>query len=413
VADEDGDTAPVELDLRSGHSVWELHAAPPSRGTALDHDLEADVIIVGAGITGAFLAERLTREGRRVLVLDRHQPQTASTAASTALLQWEIDAPMLELEERIGFEKAAAVYRRSFESVRGIGTLVQRLGGAPSFAPRDTLYFAGTDLDPADLKEELTLRHRAELPSELLDRDALLSRFRFDRRAALLSSGAAEVDPVKLARLLLDAAVSRGARVVSPTLVEAYSTSLSSVTVRTSQGVEVHGSDLILANGYEMPAFVPARIHSIASTWALATKPQPPGVIWPGRALAWEASTPYFYLRTTPEDRIILGGEDEKITDAGVRDALTPAKIPVLLAKLQKLLPAARLDVETAWTGFFGETEDGLPLIGPVPGYPRCHAAFGYGGNGITFSAMAADLIAGLLEGRRDPILDLFAVDRS
>lgn len=413
MAEADGEEAPVQLDLRSGHSVWEIDSAPEAPRIRLDRDVETDVVIVGAGITGAFLAERLTRAGRAVMVLDRHAPETASTAASTALLQWELDAPMLELEQRIGFGKAAAVYRRSWESVRGIGALLDRLGLAPDFAPRETLYFAGTDLDPTDLREELALRRRAELPGELLDRDGLLSRFGFDRRAALLSTGAAEVDPIKLARVLLDAARSRGARVVSPILVEAYSTSPSSISVRTSHGVEIHGKALILANGYEMPAFVPATIHTIASTWALATKPQPPGVIWPGRALAWEASTPYFYLRTTLEDRIILGGEDEEITDAAARDALLPAKIPVLLAKLQKLLPAARLDVETAWTGFFGETEDGLPLIGPVPGHPRCYAAFGYGGNGITFSAMAAELIAGLLDGRRDPILDVLAVDRS
>ena len=241
----------------------------------------------------------------------------------------------------------------------------------------------------------------------------MLARFGFDRSAALVSSGSAEVNPVRLARHLLDTATARGTRVVSPALVEEYTTSLEAVSVRTSAGVEIHGKILILANGYEMPAFVPARIHGIASTWALATKPQPPGVIWPGRALAWEASTPYFYLRTTPEDRIIIGGEDEDVTDPAVRDALTESKIPILLGKLEELLPGARREVETAWTGFFGETTDGLPLIGQVPGHPRCYAAFGYGGNGITFSAMAADLLAGLLDGRRDPILDLFAVDRS
>src|SRR6185369_2765842 len=130
----------------------------------------AEVIIVGAGITGAFLAERLTRDGRDVLVLDRHAPQTASTAASTALLQWEIDAPMLELEDKLGFEGAAAVYRRSFESVRRIGELAQTLGRAADFEWRDTIYFAGSDLDPVELKEELRLRLRAELPSALLDR---------------------------------------------------------------------------------------------------------------------------------------------------------------------------------------------------------------------------------------------------
>jgi glycine/D-amino acid oxidase-like deaminating enzyme len=75
-------------------------------------------------------------------------------------------------------------------------------------------------------------------------------------------------------------------------------------------------------------------------------------------------------------------------------------------------VPSARTDLDALWSGFFGETADGLPLIGPVPGAPRCLAAFGYGGNGITFSLMATDILAAELSGRRDPLADLFAIDR-
>ena len=95
------------------------------------------------------------------------------------------------------------------------------------------------------------------------------------------------------------------------------------------------------------------------------------------------------------------------------RDALLPDKVERLRAKLVALVPAAADGVEAAWTGFFGETDDGLPLIGPVPGRPRCLAAFGYGGNGITFSALAAELLAAELAGTPDPDATLFAIDRA
>jgi hypothetical protein len=113
-----GDAESVTLDLRSGRSIWELAAEEPSPARPLVGNVKTDVIIVGAGITGSFLAERLTRAGREVVVLDRHEPQLASTAASTALLQWEIDAPMLELEDRLGFDRASRIYRQSRETVR-------------------------------------------------------------------------------------------------------------------------------------------------------------------------------------------------------------------------------------------------------------------------------------------------------
>src|SRR5689334_12425093 len=85
--------------LRSGYSLWQADGLEPVDTLRPDgaRVLDADVAIVGAGITGAFLAERFTRSGRRVVVIDRHKPATGSTAASTAMLLWELDSSLLAL----------------------------------------------------------------------------------------------------------------------------------------------------------------------------------------------------------------------------------------------------------------------------------------------------------------------------
>ena len=58
--------------------------------------------------------------------------------------------------------------------------------------------------------------------------------------------------------------------------------------------------------------------------------------------------------------------------------------------------------VAYAWAGSFAETRDGLPLIGRVPGMnPRLQFALCYGGNGITYSVHAGDMIRAGIEGRR------------
>jgi glycine/D-amino acid oxidase-like deaminating enzyme len=53
-----------------------------------------------------------------------------------------------------------------------------------------------------------------------------------------------------------------------------------------------------------------------------------------------------------------------------------------------------------------------LPLIGPVSGAKGIYAAYGYSGNGITFSFLAAQLIGGLIAGLTSPLLADFALDR-
>ena len=76
------------------------------------------------------------------------------------------------------------------------------------------------------------------------------------------------------------------------------------------------------------------------------------------------------------------------------------------------LWPAASTGIEFNWAGTFDTTRDGLPLIGPVPGNKGVYAAYGYGGNGITFSFLAAQLIGDLIAGSTSPLLRDFALDR-
>lgn len=400
-----------ETDLRAGVSLWDaLH--PPERGAAaFAGEARAGVAIIGAGITGSLLAERLTREGRTVVLIDRHKPQQGSTAASTALLQWEIDAPMLELEERCGFDAAARIYQRSRASVGVICDLCASLRLPCDLAARDAFYLSGNALDPVLLKEECALRQRAGLPSHWLSGHELAA-VGLVAEAALRSEGAAEVDPAALARGLLNVARQRGAQVFSGVEAQAYEMGAHGVTIACDTGAIVRANYLLLANGYEMPAFAASSGHRITSTWAIATAALAPH--WPSRALVWEAAEPYAYLRTSADGRIIIGGGDEDIiSDPNARDAMTPEKIALLRDKLKALAPGAGdVAIEYAWAGLFGETDDALPLIGAVPNAPRTFAAFGYGGNGITFSAMAAEIVANALRGQRDEDAALYALDR-
>jgi glycine/D-amino acid oxidase-like deaminating enzyme len=114
-------------------------------------------------------------------------------------------------------------------------------------------------------------------------------------------------------------------------------------------------------------------------------------------------------MRTTLDGRVIAGGEDEEFSDDEKRDALLPNKILAIKRKLKKLLPALNAEPKFAWTGCFGASSTGLPAIGAIPGAARCFAVMGYGGNGITFSAIAAQLIQRAIMGVPDPDADLFA----
>lgn len=79
-----------KLDLRSGTPVWSAYRSPAVPTDRLRRDVKADVLIIGMGISGAMMAGAVTRDGRSVICIDRRGPLKGSTAATTALVQFEI-----------------------------------------------------------------------------------------------------------------------------------------------------------------------------------------------------------------------------------------------------------------------------------------------------------------------------------
>jgi glycine/D-amino acid oxidase-like deaminating enzyme len=124
--------------------------------------------------------------------------------------------------------------------------------------------------------------------------------------------------------------------------------------------------------------------------------------------MIWEASEPYLYLRTTGDGRVICGGEDEPFADAEKRDAASPRKFARLEQKLGRLLPNLDARADFHWAGTFGASARGTPSIGRLPGKRRLYAVLGCGGNGITFSMLAAQILRGLICGTGDPDERLF-----
>jgi len=261
------------------------------------------------------------------------------------------------------------------------------------------------------LREEQSMRDRAGLPGHFLDHAALLGDFGFARAGAILSPAAAEADPVLLTRGLLSISLQRGARLFEANAI-AFDAAGSAVNVGLENSREIEARHVILATGYVMPRIVRPTIQQPASSWVIATTPQPRNV-WNDRVLIWEAAQNYHYARTTTDGRIIFGGEDdEHLVEPDARDRATPAKAKRLAETLATLWPNAVADIDFQWAGTFDTTRDGLPLIGAVPGVRNVFAAYGYGGNGITFSYLAAELIGALIAGRTSPLLDDFAIDR-
>src|SRR5688500_17124545 len=394
--------------LRSGLSVWESAPLAASAHEPLRADVSADVLVVGAGISGALVADSLSDAGLRVVVADRRRPVSGATLASTALIQYDLDLPLVLLAERIGVAPASRAWQRARLAMDALRQRTRQLGIDAGFEQRDSLYLDGTVLSPLGLAREVEARRRAGFEVTLLQPPEVERRVGVKGRTAILSYDQLAADPRRLTTDFLRAAASRGTRIVSPADVTGVAPQSNEVIAETSEGPVIRARHRVFATGYEVPTGVPRAGHAPASTWAVATRRQPRN-LWPDRCMIWEASDPYLYVRTALGGRVVCGGEDEAFSDTDARDALLSKKTRRLEARLAALFPQVDPRARYAWCGTFGLSELGMPSIGAVPGMPNCFAVLGFGGNGITVSALAAQLLRNQIVGGGDADTDLFA----
>lgn len=395
--------------LRTGTPVWATSRRSPLPHSPLTKDISTDVLVIGSGISGALIAEALSECDLKVVIVDRRSPMCGSTPASTALLQYELDVPLIHLQRQVGAKKAERIWKRSFLAMNALYERTRRLQIHADQVRRDSLYLAGNVLSSKELLREAHARSRIGFEVETLNPKQLWERYRIHRTAALRSGGNFTAHPVHLAAGFLRQATARKARIFTPVEIVDVEAKPRSVISTTANGQEIRSRHVVFATGYELPKQISMKSHSIASTYAIATAPQV-NHLWNSECLIWEASEPYLYLRTTPDGRVICGGEDEPFEDEAKRDALISQKTKKLEHKLKALFPQVNTHAEFQWTGSFGVSDTGAPSIGRVPHMKNCFVAMGFGGNGITFSMLAAQLLRGLITGVGDTDEDLFAL---
>ncbi|HEX4146520.1 MAG TPA: FAD-binding oxidoreductase [Pirellulales bacterium] len=399
------------MSLRSGSSFWQTLGPPPLAAEPVAGNVSCDVAILGGGITGALVADRLTGEGVDAVLLDKRPLGTGSTAASTGLLQYEIDTPLVDLVEMVGEARAVHAYRRGLTAIDEIEQLVGELDDPCGFARRESLYFASHFWHVRRLRREYECRRRNGFAIELLDAAALGQISTIRARAALRSTGDAQINPYRLTQRLLARASQRGLRCWAPSEVLSIDEKGGRVRLTTAQGT-LSARRIVYATGYDSRRYWPDDPGSLHCTYAAVSEPLASFTGWPRGMLIWETARPYFYARQTEDGRAMIGGADSAFASDHKRDGLIERRVASIVRRFKRLFPDIPLEPAYGWAGTFGESPDGMPYIGQPPGRDNAYFAIGYGGNGITFSTIASRLISDLCLGRANADADVFGFDR-
>lgn len=400
------------MNLRAGYPFWLVKNGLPYNYPKLETSLKTDVLILGGGISGALTAYHLVEAGIDCALADARTIGLGSTCASTALLQYEIDVPLCELVRKVGKKNAVAAYSLCVEAIKKLGEISKKIG-FKEFEFSKSLYYAAWKKDTDLLQRECSIRKENGIRVRYLDEEMVENEFGFRSPAAILSEAGAKVNAYGLTHALLQYAIGKGLRVFDRTTVETFDHQKNRVLMKTANGNDITAKKLVYATGYEVVNYIDKKIVDLHSTYAtISEQSNSRETLWKDDVMIWNTADPYLYMRTTPDGRVIVGGRDEKFSSPVRRDKLIMPKSKQLVKDFRHLFPDFDFIPEFSWTGVFGSTKDGLPYIGPYDKMPNSYFALGFGGNGIVFSQIGAEILADLLSGRNNSYVDIFSFNR-
>ncbi|HUH28508.1 FAD-binding oxidoreductase [Gelidibacter sp.] len=385
-----------------------LHSYP-----SLDKNIETDIVIVGAGITGSLIAHQCVADGYKTVIVDKREVCHGSTSATTSMLQYEIDLPLFELIKMIGEKGAVLSYKACFDSIDQLQKISKSIKSTCGFRKKESLYFASRKKDVPWLKKEFEARKKHGFLVKWLETDKIQKKYKLENsHGGILSDQGGSIDAFQLAHDLLHYNHKKGLQIFDKTDVVNIEYRSKDVLIHTEFEKTIKAKKIIFCSGFESTEIIPDKIVNLLSTYAVVGEQKEEYHSHLQNTLFWNTASPYNYMRTTDDNRLLIGGEDEEFVNADKRDALLKMKAEKLKNTMSKLLPHYNFRVDFGWAGTFGETKDGLPYIGKHPKFKNAYFVLGFGGNGITFSVIGMDMVSTMLKGKSHELSEYFKFGR-
>ncbi len=369
-------------------------------------DLQTDVCIVGAGISGMTTAYLLAREGRSVVVLDDGPIGGGETGRTTAHLSNAFDDRYYEVERLFGQRGSRLIAESHTAAIDRIEEIGRDEEIECDFDRLDGYLFVPPDCSTDVLEREIAAARRAGLQGvEWVDRAPIDD---FDTGRCLRFPRQAQFDPLKYIEGLVRGTLRRDGCIYSDTHADEIRGG-PSARITTTNGHTVTAAAVVVAtNSAVNDSVILSTRESKYRSYVIGAR-VPHGSVT--KALYWDTADPYHYVRIQcddPEDLLIVGGEDERVGEHDDGDE----RFAELYRWTRKRFPMIG-KIEFCWSGHIVEPTDGVAFIGRMPlSEENVFVVTGDSGQGMTHGTIAGMLLTDLIQGRRNEWADIYNPSR-
>lgn len=366
----------------------------------LESDLNAETVVVGAGIAGILTAWHLIKRGYKVTLFERFEILNGTTGNTTAKLSAQHGLIYDELIQRYGSERARLYYQANMRGIQLIKDIAKELE-LGDLVTDETVYTYTTDPKkrPTFEKEKAAYEKLGIKGEQLKD-----SPLGFEIELALSMQNQGVFHPVEFLNAVLSAAVNRGLQVFEHTTIEDM-TQLEDDTLqlKSRSGHQINCKDVVFATHY--PQIETDDFYDqlwARTTHALAYKTDKK--LFEGAHIAYD--TPSVTLRTMEyfgEHYFLIGGQSHGTGD-GFSDKERYSKIHQLAQKLFDVKEPA-----FKWCSHDLMTKDRIPFIGQLhPDFTHAYTITGLNAWGLANSSIGALVLTDLISGKDNPYIEMY-----
>ena len=405
--------------LHIGGLYWpEVTSLPEIRLAKDAADLHKEILVVGGGISGAISAYRLAKAGHPVSLIEENTIASGSSAANTGLIQYMSDQGLDEFIDQIGKEKAVRFYDQSIEAVSTLVSINEDLDklDEETFELRDSLILATEEDKIQTLKDEVEAQEDQDYAATY-ESTADLKEDDVDAYAGMRIEGDIALNPYGFVHQLIQKAIDEyDLKVLEHTRFVDLESSEEGHLVRleTEEGEEEAVFDRILfATGYNPLDFLKPYLTKLQVNKTYVTVSQKDISLDEEKDfLVWEMKDPYTYFRETFDGRLMVGGmdkEDDQLQEEDVRlhddDLVEQTKDMIQLDDF-------KFEPEYSYAALFGESKDGIPYMGTVPGDDKLFVICAAGGNGTIYSTIGSEMALLWAKGEDLSDYDIYQLNR-
>ena len=394
-------------------SIWWSRSDPPAAAPALREDIEADVLVVGAGVCGAGVALTLAESGVDVAWVDAGRVASEATGRNAGFILQGTAERYDRACAVMGRDRARAVHALSVENHDRMAAVIARYHLRCDYARRGSMQLAGSEREEDELRTSAAWLLEDGFQAELRGRSSLPPALAaHGYRMAVFLPGDGELDPVRFVRGAAESARAKGVRLFEDTPVtHLEAPSPGDVRAQTPHGVIKAQLAVLCTNARvgSLLGFGESTVDPVRGQM-LSTAPAPAGVF----PIPVYADHGFDYWRQLHDGRIVLGGwrNLDPGAEVGHRDVLHSDIQARMTAFLRSFPGLESLEIEHRWSGTMGFSRDGLPLVGPAPGAPGALMGAGFTGHGFGFAWRSGEALARLVIDGRDPLVDLLSPSR-